>query len=526
MTDHPTPAPDPKDDSGMEFTPSPKGPAPTRGSARTLVSGTSWSVVAQIIPLAINLGMTPYIISGLGGARYSIFLLISSITMLLSQFDGGIGQSALRYFTLYAGRDDREATTRLLFSVSAVIAAFGVLITVVVVVFSQPILTFFRLEDAFVREATVLLVCLTAVVGFLLLRNLYNAVVSARHQFGVLSVAVVAGHVVYAIGLVLTVENGWGLYGVAATMILQQVVGTLITVPVGLRYLTRAGMAFISRAEAADFARYAWKVQVAGIATVVTAQKDQLVAGRALSAQASGPFGQGSSFANQLKSVPLNAVAPIQALIGAEIGAVGAEASRAKVEKLQYLWVVFVTGWCAVGIPATLVGVRLWLPQEYALTGAVAAILLAGHFFTLVCTVSKTWAMTLGQAEVAMQQSLITLVSNVALSIALWFPFGIMGVVVGTSLGAAIGAMTLSFHVRRVVPTRVRWFMRDVPYWQAALCAALTFGIEAVCEPYLPGGVRGLALAGLLALPGSVVFVLITLGVRGSKEAYAMVRRG
>ena len=73
---------------------------------------------------------------------------------------------------------------------------------------------------------------------------------------------------------------------------------------------------------------------------------------------------------------------------------------------------------------------------------------------------------------------------------------------------------------------RYEGFMRDVPYWQAALCAALTFGIEAVCEPYLPGGVRGLALAGLLALPGSVVFVLITLGVRGSKEAYAMVRRG
>ncbi|GMA38728.1 oligosaccharide flippase family protein [Mobilicoccus caccae] len=525
MSDDRHPLPDPDEESVSAASTPPPAAGASRGSARTLVSGTSWSALSQVIPLVINLAMTPYIIHGLGDARYSIFLIISSITMLLSQFDGGIGQSAMRYFTIYAGRDDRVSTTRLLFSVSAVIAVFGAVITVLVVAFSPQILTFFRLEDAFVAEATVLLISLTAVVAFLLLRNLYNAVVSARHQFKVLSIAVVAGHVVYAIGLVLTVENGWGLYGVAVTMILQQVVGTVITVPIGLRYLTRDGLGLITRAEAADFARYAWKVQVAGIATILAAQKDQLVAGRVLSAQQSGPFGQGTNFANQLKMVPLNALAPIQALIGSEIGAVGAEASRPKVERLQHLWVVFVAGWCAVGIPATIVGVRAWLPESFALTGSVAAILLAGHFFTLVCIVARTWALTLGHAEVAMHQSVVTLAANVGLSIALWFVWGIMGVVVGTSLGAAVGAVYLSVHTRRVVPTRIRWFMRDVPYWQAAVAAAVTLGLELAVEPFLPDGAIGLAAAGLVAVPGAVFYVLTTLGIRGSKEAVAMVRR-
>ncbi|WP_040155554.1 lipopolysaccharide biosynthesis protein [Mobilicoccus massiliensis] len=509
-------------------TPPPAAEVPggaSRGSARTLVSGTSWSAISQFIPLVINLGMTPYIIRGLGDARYGIFMLITAVTMLLSQFDGGIGQSALRYFTIYAGRDDRVATTRLLWSVSIVIAAFGVFISVAVAAFSGPILAFFHLQDAYLAEATFLLVTLTVVVAFLLLRNLYNAVVSARHRFQTLSIAVIAGHLVYALGLVLTIENGWGLYGVGVTMILQQVVGTIITVPVGIRYLTRAGVGLITRAEAAEFSAYAWKIQVGGVAAILASQKDQLVAARIVSAQESGPFGQGTNFANQLRMVPLNALAPIQALIGAEIGAVGPAEARGKVERLQYIWVVAVTGWCAVGAPATLVGVRAWLPESYALAGDVAAILLAGHYFGLVCIVGRTWALTLGHAGLAMRQSVVSLLANVLLSVVLWFPFGLLGVVAGTSLGNLAGAMFLSYDVRRVVQTRIRWFMRDVPYWQAALAAAVTLALELLAAPFLPGGPIGLLLAGLIAVPGAVLFVLTSLGIGGARESIALVRR-
>ncbi|WP_168583471.1 MATE family efflux transporter [Gephyromycinifex aptenodytis] len=511
-----------------ETTPTPQVPPPpgaTRGSARTLVSGTSWSALSQFIPLFINLAMTPYIIHGLGASRYSIFLLISSFTLLLSQFDGGLGQSAMRYFTIYAGRDDRISTTRLLFSVSCVIVFFGATITLGVVAFSAGILRFFRLDEQFIPEASVLLVSLTGIVAFLLLRNLYNAVVTARNKFQVISMAVIAGHLTYAVGLVLTVQNGWGLYGVAGTMVIQQIVGTIITVPVGLRFLTRDGLRFIERDVAKDFLSYAWKVQIGGLATILTAQKDQLVAGRIVSAQQSGPFGQGTNFANQLKMVPLNALAPIQALIGSEVGAVGAAGARAKVEKLQYIWVVAVTGWCAVGIPATYVGVRAWLPESFSLTGDVAAILLVGHYFTLVHLVARTWVLVLGGASVFMRESIVMLATNVLFSVVLWFPFGIMGVVVGTSVGAFLGTVYFSFLARRVVQVRLRWFMRDVPYWQAGVAAAITAGIELLAQPHLHDGPIGLATAGLLGIPGALCYVLSTLGLTGVRDALALVKR-
>ncbi|GAB47017.1 putative polysaccharide biosynthesis protein [Mobilicoccus pelagius NBRC 104925] len=523
--------PTPADRTDVGTTPIEAAPPPVppaggaRGSARTLVSGTSWSAASQFVPLVINLGMTPYIIRGLGDARYGIFLLITTITMLLSQFDGGIGQAAMRFFTIYAGRDDRTATTRLLFSVSAVIAAFGVFITTAVVLFSERILQFFHLAPEYVPEARFLLVTLTAVVAVLLLRNLYNAVVSARNRFQVLSAAIIAGHVVYALGLWATIENGWGLYGVAGTMILQQVVGTLISVPVGVRFLTQQGLGFVTRAEAGEFFAYAWRIQIGGIAAILASQKDQLVAARIISAQQSGPFGQGTNFANQLRLVPLNALAPIQALVGAEVGAVGATGARPKIERLQRVWVVLVTGWCAVGVPSTYWGVKAWLPPGYAIAGDIASILLAGHFFGLVCIVDRTWALSLGHASIAMRQSVVSLLANVVASVALWFPFGLLGVVAGTAIGTMAGTLFMSWDVSRVVEVRIRWFLRQVPLWQAAAAAGLTLVLELLVAPWAPHGPLGLLTCGLLAGPGFVLLVMTTLGVRGAKDALALVRR-
>ncbi|MDO5712264.1 MAG: hypothetical protein Q4P32_11065, partial [Micrococcales bacterium] len=213
----------------------------SRSGVATLVSGTSWQAVSQLIPLVVNLALTPYIIHGLGPARYSVFLLVTSIATMLGQFDGGIGQSALRFFTINAGRGDAAATTRLLCTVTVVVAGFGAALTTVAFVFTDDILRFFRLAPDLVDESGLLLRVLCALVGVLLLRNVFNSVLIATLRFRITATAIVVGYLVYAVGLVLCVERGWGLYGIAATMIVQQLLGTAITLPPALRLLDRRG---------------------------------------------------------------------------------------------------------------------------------------------------------------------------------------------------------------------------------------------------------------------------------------------
>lgn len=508
--------------SAPEAEPAP-APAPAgagrSGAARTLLRGTSWSTASQIIPLVINLAMTPWVIHGLGGARYSVFLLISSIVALLGNLDGGIGQSAMRFFTIYAGRDDRIATTRLLFSVSSIVVAGAALVSVVVLPFTPQILSFFGLADDLRHEATVLLMVMVPVTGLLLLRNLYSSVVYARQRFGIMSIAVIAGYVAYTVGLILTVVLGWGLYGIAGALVAQGLVLGAISVPTGLSYLDRAGMTFLSRAEFLEFFRYAWKVQVSGIMSFLGYQKDQLVAGRVLSAQQSGPFGQGTSFSTQLSWMPQNAIGPIQAMTGQKVGSVGASAAAPAVEALQRVWVKGVTGWCAIGAPAAYFGVRAWLPDSYALAGTVAAILLLGNLFHLLTRVLVIWALTLGRSEVEMRGTAVSLLANIALSVAFYYPFGMIGIVAATAVSKVVMMLFISWDARRTLPTNLRWFLLDVPWIAAVVGFAACAGLEYLASGFLPRGALGLLCAGLVAIPA----VLLYAGLALNRGEWAMV---
>ena len=481
----------------------------------TLVSGTSWQALSQVVPLVVNLALTPYIIHGLGPARYSIFLLVTSITALLGQFDGGIGQSALRFFTINAGRGDAAATTRLLCTVTVVIAGFGALLTAVAFAFTGEILAFFRLAPDFVGEAGLLLRVLCALVGVMLLRNVFNSVLIAALRFRITASAVLVGYAIYTVGLILCVELGWGLSGIAVTMIAQQIVGTLMTLPPAVRMLDRRAVRLLSRADTAQFFGYAWKVQISGLSGMLQLQKDQLVAGRLLSAQESGPFGQGSNFAMQIRMLPLNALAPVQAMLGAKVGELGAPDALPTAVRLQRTWVRLMTGWCVLGTPATYVGVRAWLPDSYAASATVASILIAGAFFPLSVVVLKVWTLSLGHPGIDVRASIVGLFVNVASSVALYPLWGMYGVVLGTTLGQVGSALFYTWAARRVLGAAPRVFLRDVPWWQALVSLGVVIGLELWCAPLLPRGGLGLVAAAGVAVPGALLFVALTFGREG-----------
>lgn len=494
------------------------------GTARVLLSGTSWQTSAQLIPLLINLAMTPWIISGLGPQRYSIFLLVSTATLLLSQFDGGIGTSAMRFFTIYAGRDDRATTARLLVSVSFVIVLVSGMVTVLAIVFTDPILALVRVSDAYLAETRVLFRALTAMITLLLLRNLFSAVVNSRQLFRVTAAASLAGYAVYMTGLVLTVVHGWGLTGVAITMVLQQVVSSSITVPAALPYLMRPTPLFMNRREAGKFFRYAWRVQVTGLSNIITSQKDQMVAGWAITAQQSGPYGQGSNFAGQFRSMALNATFPMQALIGSEVARHGAEAAVEKITKLQRLWVCAVVGWCGIGSATAFFAVRHWLPSSYSLAAPVASTLLVGAMLALLKHVSNLWSLTLGHSEIEMRASLVGMLVNLTLTVALGSIVGMPGVVLATVLGQLVSMLFFSWQLRKL-QVRLPWFVREVPVVGLLVGVLVTVGLQLLADDHLPQGALGLLCSGLLGGPGVVVYALIALGPRGLRQGAELLRR-
>lgn len=501
-----------------------EGGVTKRGMGRTLALGTMWQVISQFAPLAIGLLMTPFIIDGLGRPRYSIYLLINGLTLVFGQFDGGIGQSALRFFTVNAAAGDRHTNTRLLTTLTVLSTGLMVLIFGTLTLNAGAVLDFFKVQPPYRPEATFLLVVMMVGTGAIVVRNLFNSVLFAHHRFVTTAIATVAGQVVYAGGLLWTVWGDHGLYGIAYTFMVQQAVGTVITLPVSFQYLDRHGVGFLSKAEIKEFFGYAWKVQFAGLVAMLMQQKDQLAAGRILGGQASGPYSQGTTFSTQLRMMPLNALGPMQAMIGHLVGESGMEAAKARVEEIQRFWVRAVTGWYAVGIPAAYVGVRRWLPDSFSMTGTVAALLLLGYLFASWSVVLMLWSLILGHSELDARYGSVALVANIVLSAVAWFPFGIMGVVTCTAISWFIAVVWFKWDADRTLPLTLRSFWGDIPLLAATAGYGLTFTLELFAEPFLPRHVVGLFSAGLVALPGLALYAFLAFSPAQLRQGVAMAR--
>lgn len=509
MTDHQhTPNADAAPQTGPQ-------PAPQPSLARRLIRGSSWRIVAQIMPLFVNLALTPYVIITLGRTGYGLWLITSTLTQFIAQFDGGIGRSAQYFFALLAGTDDRIGNTRLLVSLSAAVLLVSGLLLVPALLVSERLATFFNTPPEMVADTVFLLQVLLVLVVVSLLRNLFAAILHAYERFALSSVSSLLSYAVYAIGMVWALSSGMGLRGVAYAFVAQQVVATLTIIPPTFRHLSARGIGFVTWRRMVQVAQVSWRVQISGLLTVAAMQGPLLIVGRAQPLQVAD-FGPGSTFAQQLKLIPMNGVAPIQSMLGRSVGARGARQTVPEFEALQRMWVRATTGWCVVGAPAAYVGVNVWLPLEGQLAGLVAAVMLAAQWLSLLPQVLLQWQLLQGHAEYEMWSAGLTTAVLLGGSLLLIPHLGALGAAVAAVAGYLAGlVLLLAFSRALEVPGPS--LLGDIPWWQSLLSGGLStvsVGTMAhvINQGHLPDGGIGLLLCGAAAAPAMVVFVLTTWG--------------
>lgn len=508
--------PDPQQPSPADAAPQTGAdPAPPPSLARRLISGSSWRIAAQIMPLFVNLALTPFVIITLGTVGYGLWLVTSTLTQFISQFDGGIGRSAQYFFSLLAGRDDRAASTRLLVSLSAAVILVTGIFLVPAFLVSEQLARFFQAPPEMVDDTVYLLRVLLVLVAISLLRNLWAAILHSYERFALSSVSSLLSYAAYAAGTYWALSAGLGLRGLAWAFIAQQVVATLTIVPPTFRHLSARGIGFDPAARLAEVWRVSWRVQISGLLTVAAMQGPLLVVARMQPTQVAD-FGPGSTFAQQLKLIPMNGVVPIQSMLGRSVGLRGAEGTVEEFAHLQKLWVRAVTGWCFVGAPAAYVGVNIWLPLEGTLAGSIAAVMLIAQWFSLVPQVVLQWQLLQGRAQYEMWSSGLTVALLLGGSFILVPQIGAMGAAIAAVVGHLAG-LVLLLALSRSLEVPGPSALRSIPWWQAVLAGALStvlvWGMsQAIYGGYLPDGGLGLLLCGAAAAPALAMFLVMTWG--------------
>lgn len=483
-----------------------------------LIRGTLWQGIGQFVPLVVNLALTPYIIHGLGERIYAIFLLVSVLQAFMSTVDGGIGPSANRYFTLYAGRGDKESTTRLLVTLASIISVLAVIVFGIFYVLAPSIIAFFPETRADPHGAVFFLRTMVVLMAINQVRGLFAFVLFAYHRFGVTTAMGLLGYVIYVAGLVWTIETHHGLVGIAWMFIIQQCIATLFIIPSACRFLTLRGVGLVSRETLSDFFRYSWKAQLSSLLDVTALQSDMLIVQRLRGSQAAA-FGPGQTFAQQLRMVPMNAYSPIQSMVGRAVGADGEQGAVTTFERVQRPWVVAVSGWIAVGAPAAYFGVTAWLHTALHgshLAGLVSSVLLVGNLFYLLALVQIVWCLSVGRSDLELRYGLVALVLNIVGTVALIIPFGVVGSVIATAVSQLIATVYLVRTMRTHLAVSPRSPFDLIPVLPVIVTAAVSFlgtwAMSRLVGGPVPYGPLGLLTCGVGAAPALVLYALWTFG--------------
>jgi O-antigen/teichoic acid export membrane protein len=355
-------------------------PLGLRGVAR----GFSWGTVGQFTGVAGNLLLTPFIIHGLGVERYGIFVLVVTLSGMLTSFDGGLMGAASRYFAVYAGTDDRRSTTRLLVTFCVLLTGLGAVISAAAWFLSPVVVGFLNMSAIWRAQAVFLFRTLGILVTTLFIHTLFQLVLNARQRYAWSTAAGLVTYGLYVVGFVIVIETGGGLRGVAFIFVGQQVLASVLIIPVAIRYLDRRGIGLIPWTNLRPIISFSGKLQVGGIASLVVTEVDSLVIGGALSVQALGIYSPGANFANQLSSVVSNALTPAGVHLSHVYGREGEQGTLREFRRLQRMWVVAVTGWTMVAMASAYFGIVAWLGPRFQLSGWICIVLTAGASVPLV----------------------------------------------------------------------------------------------------------------------------------------------
>jgi O-antigen/teichoic acid export membrane protein len=154
-----------------EITAEPAAPTvpPTAGMTTKVVKGSLWTLVGQVLPLAVSLVTTPFVIRMLGAENYGVLILVGLIPTYLGFADFGMSIASTKFASeAYAAGDTRREAS--IVRTAALIALCSSLpIALVMFALSSQIISLFNVPDALRSTASLALkfAAVTFVLNFL-----------------------------------------------------------------------------------------------------------------------------------------------------------------------------------------------------------------------------------------------------------------------------------------------------------------------------------------------------------------------
>jgi O-antigen/teichoic acid export membrane protein len=465
----------------------------------TIARNTTFNALGRFFEGIIGLVLTPYILTHLDLEVWGLWSLVAVFTGYAALLDFGVASGFVKYLAQHTAKEDKSAFSAVVSTGFFFYAAFGVVVVAVgwaaIDIILDGVVPLFRPiaaeDEALMAEMRFLF--RGALVLFAVNNCLapFAAVPTGMQRMGISNVCGAGATVMKVVATVSFLEAGFGVRGLLyanATVLVVLAVAT-VAIAFVLQPGLRVGPKHVRRETFRDLFGFGWKTQVAKLSNLINFQTDRVVVAWYGGLGAAGVYRLGEELALKIRQMPA-------LLVSALIPAVSDLQARDREAQLQELYLRSTKYLAVVSAPMALfllgaagMAMRAWLGEREGLDTAawVLRILVVGHLVNLIPGGGMSVALGMGRPGMAMKAGLISMGSNLVLTISLVLAVGFYGVPMATTLALFISTAWFFAAMRAVLDVPLRRLAREALLWPILACLPgllATLAIEAWAQGY------------------------------------------
>jgi len=410
-------------------------------------------LVGEGLPLAVALATMPFVVRGLGPARFGVLALAWVVLSYFGVFDLGLGRATTRFVAEALGQGRPERVPSLAWSAMLMQLGLGLAGGLVLAALA-PVLVghVLKVPPELAKETRAAISLLALAVPAVLVAGSLRGVLEAAQRFDLVNaVKAPFGAANFLIPL-LGVVRGWGLPGIVALLVAARVaaLGFLLlcclTVFPGLRRRPT-----FARADARALFGFGGWITVSSVLSPILVYLDRFVLGAVVSLAAVAYYSAPYEMVTRLWMLPASLATTLfpafSALSGQERPA---RQQAVAAQSLKYLLVVLGPVVALVAASARDL-LHLWLGPDFAQYGtAVVQIIAVGVLVNSLAQVPYALVQADGRPDLTAKFHLAELVPHIVLSWVLVTALGVPGAAVAWTLRVTVDAALLFVAARRV----------------------------------------------------------------------------
>ncbi len=404
--------------------------------SRRILRNTAFNAVGRLWLISTNLLLTPLILSYLGQDRFAVWALFWSLTQYFLLLDMGLGSALVKYFSEYQSKGDTLSINRVLASALFFYLALGAVVVMLLWPVVGWIASLFYIPEGLRSEAARTFQVGLVVLFLMNLVSLFDGLLKGFQRMDLVNLTLIAVSIPNLLGSYLVLRLGWGLLGlvtIACIVYLLQLLLLAVQAKIAFPALAWRRQDLRFAAIKALFG-YGIRFQISQVAQLVSYQADKILLGLFVPLRYVTFYDLGAKVSYLLHDLP-------QIMLGAIFPAASALAGK---EDQRRLWMLFELGTkclLLLSVP-TLVGtwltahliLQVWLGHVLSDVHLAILLLSTGYWTVVSMGMVTTIGAGIGWVGPLMRISLIQGGLNLLLSLALIFPFGYTGVLIGTTV--------------------------------------------------------------------------------------------